>query len=270
MQTYYYNNHAKFSSEYISNARRITIQRYRCQLNKNSLEPEFIKTGIKRSFYFNKKGLLLEVIIYKDKSISRTVYTYNKKNKPICVFSFNVVSHQLEEIIFLYYDDKDRVTHEDTFGLSNYDDCVEDEDVYEHTYENDTHTIHFEDSVRLLLGNDEDYDNYTYKEQINNTGQVIEFKSCSRLKGFHLWFKYLYSNNGELKHEFDLNENGEVCSETIYEKDYRILKSNSTEDALVFESKFEYNNRGHWVKEYILKNGAINWVNERTIEYLND
>ena len=266
---FYYNNHASHSDEYVLNAKLVSVRRHYYNINTKTLEPEFRPIGVSYYYFFNRRGLLTEVIRRTGRNAARIIYTYNKKNKPICINSFDIVTHQLSRTIFLNYDEKDRIIQEVVYGSSFYQTEMEETDLYEHTYENNLHTVEFVAETTSEFKDVDDYDDWLIEETLNDCDQVIEFKYTSHLEGLHMWKKYQYSKYGELIHEMTLDEKGETNSEVFFEKDYRIINSNEEEDSLVFESKFEYNDKGHWVKEYILKNGIICSVVERDIEYYN-
>ena len=266
---YYYNNYHNYSNEHLYNARKVIIKNYKCELNIETHELEFRTIGWSKMFYFNNKGVLQEVIKYSKQHIIKEVYTYNKKNKPISIFSFDYISNQLRDIILLTYDDKDRISNEEVITTSFYQNDLVVENIYEHEYGNNTHKVTFEQETSREHSHIADYDEWVFEEKLNGCDQVIEFKSSAKLEGFHLWTKYHYSNYGELIHEIDLDENHGVCSETLYDKDNRIYKyvNEDNPESTVFESKFEYNEKGHWIKECVLRNGELLSIIEKSIEY---
>lgn len=266
---YYFNSHNNFSGEHLYNAKRIKIRRYKCEVNKLTGELIFKLIGISRILSFNKQGVLQEVVEFTDSRITKLVYTYNKKGKIISIISFNLVNNQLNNIILLTYDNKDRIINEEVITTSFYQNDLIVQEEYDHEYEDNIHVVTFEQEIISTFSHLSDYDEWTFEEKLNDCDQVVEFKSSALHAGFHMWTKYHYSNYGELTHEIDLDEDGVVFSETLYDKDNWVYKyeNKSIPESSVYESKFEYNEKGHWIKEYTLHNGELRFVTEKTIDY---
>ncbi len=267
MKMYYYNKHENYSDEYVSNAKRIEMTEYTIQINKNSHEIEFKQRGCKKIFYFNRSGVLQEYLSFCGRNAVRETYTYSKRNKPVSVFVYDINTHVLDYIIILHYDEMDRIETEQVLRMGSYALHFEDEESYYHEYDNQTHTIEF--SVEAPIDfKDEDYDDYTFEEKINDCNHVVELKVKSRLTGFRIHTKYVYSRNEELLQEIDYDEQGEITSETFYDNDtVTYLPREKDLKPIIWEYKYEYNEHKHWVNCHKFRNGDLQTIIEKKIDY---
>lgn len=248
----------KYISNYVPKARLIRIESKRCQWNPKTNQLDF-KNLTNYAMSFNESGRLMHVYVPKgswDKGkINKTIYLYNKQNRPSTLLTYNVKSQVLSCTINLYYDSRSRTVQE----ISNYSESYFGLN-YIHEYERDSHVVNCYDN--------EDVIEFIIKEKLNSKGNVTEHKVFVKGEDLTFFEKYIYTDDGKLLFTFLLNEENEVCSETRYSGNFKTtIDRKDSNSVSVEETQTQYNDKGHWVKKCIIRNGSLKWIEERSIKY---
>ena len=253
------NQYEKYKNHYVPKAKLIKVENKSCRWNSKSEQLD-IKTDNSYGVCFNETGRLMHVYVsrgpWDEGKIDKTVFLYNNKNRPVSIIKFNLKSHVLSYTENLYYDSHNRIIQE-TMEFDN-SGCSEN---FVHKYGDRTHKV----ACHQDYG---DETTHIVKERLNSKGKVIEQKIL--IDGNHVsWFeKNIYSDDGNLLFTFLLDEENNVCSETRYIGNSKTTIDRKDSNSIsVDETQTQYNDKGHWVKKCIIRNGSLKFIEERSIKY---
>ena len=109
------NEYEKYKSHYVSKARLIRIESKRCRWNPETEQFDF-DSLTNYALSFNESGRLMHIYHSKgswdDGKIDKTIFLYNKKNRPVTLLTFNVKSQILNYTLNLHYDSHSRIIQE--------------------------------------------------------------------------------------------------------------------------------------------------------------
>ena len=253
------NQYEKYKNHYVPKAKLIKVENKSCRWN-SKLEQLDIKTDNSYGVCFNETGRLMHVYVsrgsWDEGKIDKTVFLYNKKNRPVTLLTFNVKSQILNYTINLHYDSHNRIIQE----IMEFENSGSYEN-YIHKYSDGNHTV---------LCHQDYYELTTdiVKEKINSKGKVIERKIYRFGGHVSLFEKYIYSSDGKLLYCFSLDEESKVSSETQYIGNFETTFDRKDSNSIsVDETQTQYNDKGHWVKKCTLRNGSLKFIEERSIKY---
>ena len=234
----------KYLSHYVVNARRIAVRNFRYTskdgaLNKNKGYKDF-------DLFFNKKGLLLEVI-HLDYRIEKSIIYYNKINQVIKIIKSRWSNNEIKSEIDTGYDEQNRLSYEsEKLDFTN-DNCLYAQELF-YKYEGNIRT------TDMYCEYDEEH--YIITEVLDDDGNAIETKAIAEDGELKYWFKDLLDENNKYIRTMSLNEDG---AEDV------------TDDKLIIEDsydeKFSYNDRNNWTVKEVYRNNILKESTERNITY---
>jgi len=200
------------------------------------------------ALYFSNSGILLKSIHKKDPP-TRVIYGNDNNKEIVCALELTFNKRELLEFSEFIYNENGRIEYELCRSFSfKYD--------FE-TYNNIEHT--YKDNIEEIW---------------NKTNESFREDEC--------FYKLLHLDGNELLLEEKVQEkDGEIYYWNIYDYDNegKLVKSISMEDGIanerpiniapkyVYEDKFEYNEKGIWIKKTTMRNGEPFIYVERDIEY---
>ncbi len=253
-----YNQYNEYKKHYVPKAKSIYVKSYSCKWNQETMQFDF--SGIKHfALMFNSSKRLLDVLIsnktWESGNIEKTSFLYNDRNQPVFLITSQYRSNNFVSSLNIEYDSKNRVSYE----MINYRNYLEEH--YWHSYLGNSHTV-------KNYFDDEDSIEYIIRENFHSNGNITEHKVYKNGEDLTFFEKYIYSDDGVLLFTFSLDKDGNVFSETQHRGNTNAtIYRNNSNNVLIDEIQFQYNDKGHWIQKSTIRNGSLKFIEERSIKY---
>ncbi|WP_025765303.1 hypothetical protein [Dyadobacter tibetensis] len=248
--------------KYESNFKTVTEWEYRITRGKNlSDQKNFVGSD---KLCFSPNGILTENIRTTKTSSDKNIFTYNSSGIIVAIMTFDTYSNKIGMISEFIYDDDGRIIIKKERHITGNDSIFNDEEWLSFY----THDFVLQTNKDRPLSND-----YTIMSKFDENNYLIETKACRNGNEVITWSKMMYDGLGNVIKETSFQDDGQVSNEIFYKRTWNengLLKSihcKFPEKEVFEEYEYTLNEHGHWIEQTQSKNGVLDKVIFRAIEY---